>query len=111
MEKYLWDANSRPSESLSTLKFQDLSNLDGIREAVTLILKYGFCFINDSPISTKHGTRAALEKITKISNIGPWTESAWELTSEYVEQFSDTAFTSLYLGPHTDGTYMLHPPG
>ena len=107
----MWDANTRPNESSTTVKFQNLSNIDGIREAVGKILKYGFCFINDSPISTKYGTRVALERICKISTIGPWTESSWELTSEYIEKFSDTAFTSLYLGPHTDGAYMLHPPG
>ena len=111
VEKVLWDANTRPGEAESTISFHDLSSVKGIRDALKTILKFGFCLINDSPPSTIDGTQAAVEKITKISKIGPWTEETWELTSNLNENFSDTAFTTLSLGPHTDGSYMLHAPG
>ena len=111
VEKVLWDAKNRPSETESTISFHDLSSVKGIRDALKTILKFGFCLIKDSPPSTIDGTQAAVEKITKISKIGPWTEETWELTSDFNENFSDTAFTTLSLGPHTDGSYMLHAPG
>ena len=111
VEKVLWDAKNRPSETESTISFHDLSSVEGIRDALKTILKFGFCLIKDSPPSTIDGTQAAVEKITKISKIGPWTEETWELTSDFNENFSDTAFTALSLGPHTDGSYMLHAPG
>ena len=111
VEKVLWDASCRPQEIDSTADFKSLSNVTGIRKALSTILKYGFCLISNSPHSTFHGTQAAVEKISKISKIGPWTESTWELTSNLKDEFSDTAFTTQYLGPHTDGSYMLHAPG
>ena len=107
----LWDATTRPDESLSTVPFHHLSNPSGVYEAVTLLLRYGFCFIGSAPVSTEIGTKGTLEKITKMSNIGPWTQGAWEMTSEHIDKFSDTAYTSDFLGPHTDGAYMLHSPG
>ena len=111
VEKVLWDAKNRPEETESTISFHDLSSARGIRDALKTILKFGFCLIKDSPPSTIDGTQAAVEKITKISKIGPWKEETWELTSNLNENFSDTAFTTLTLGPHTDGSYMLHAPG
>ena len=111
VEKILWDAKNRPLETESMISFHDLSSVEGIRDALKTILKFGFCLIKDSPPSTIDGTQAAVEKITKISKIGPWTEETWELTSDFNENFSDTAFTTLSLGPHTDGSYMLHAPG
>ena len=111
LSQKVWDGSNRPNESLTTVNFKHLSSIEGVYEAVSSILSHGFCFISESPVSTTHGTKAALEKITKISRVGPWTESAWELTAEHIDKFSDTAFTSHYLGPHTDGSYMLHSPG
>lgn len=66
----------------------------------------GFCFVEGAP-GTPEGTKAVAARITYIREtiFGGY----WDFTANM--EHKDTAYTSMAIGPHTDGTYSFDAPG
>ena len=79
----------------------------GLRAWLEAIHVWGFALVTGVP-GTEEATRALARRI------GPIRETIfgglWTLSSE-VKEHDDTAYSTLFLGPHTDATYSHDAPG
>ena len=68
--------------------------------------RYGFCFVEGVP-GTAEATKAVGARIayTRETIFGGY----WDFTANL--EHKDTAYTSMAIGPHTDGTYSIDAPG
>jgi trimethyllysine dioxygenase len=68
--------------------------------------RYGFCMVEDVP-ATPEATIAVAERVAyiRITIFGGYYDFTANL------EHKDTAYTSMAIGPHTDGTYSLDAPG
>ena len=68
--------------------------------------RLGFCFVEGVP-GTPEATKAVAARIayTRETIFGGY----WDFTANL--EHKDTAYTSMAIGPHTDGTYSLDAPG
>ncbi|XP_071085689.1 trimethyllysine dioxygenase, mitochondrial-like [Haliotis cracherodii] len=105
---YLWDKEALQREPLPIVPY-DVYNDDsgkGMQKTLENLLKYGFSVIDGVEAAIKD-TQEAVERITFLQ------ESVfgrmWSFTSDL--QRSDTAYTNLFLGAHTDTTYLNLPLG
>jgi len=66
----------------------------------------GFCFVEGVP-ATPEATKAVAARIayTRETIFGGY----WDFTANL--EHKDTAYTSMAIGPHTDGTYSIDAPG
>jgi trimethyllysine dioxygenase len=94
--------NHPPSVKYGTAMNSD----DGLKELLLNIRKFGFTFIDDCP-PTAEATEQLLRRIAFIRNThyGGFWEFKPDLSS------SDTAYTQLGIGAHTDNTYFSDPAG
>ncbi|XP_046577480.1 trimethyllysine dioxygenase, mitochondrial-like [Haliotis rubra] len=105
---YLWDKESLQREPLPVVPYDAYNDDsgDGIKKTLQNLLKYGFSVIDGVEASIKD-TQETVERITFLQ------ESVfgrmWSFTSDL--QRSDTAYTNLFLGAHTDTTYLNLPAG
>lgn len=78
----------------------------GLARWLTLTLQYGFCIVTGTP-PTAEATEALLRRICYIREtiFGGF----WEFTADMAK--ADTAYTTLELRGHTDGTYAFDAPG
>lgn len=79
---------------------------DAIRDWSLKIYKYGFCLIDNVPV-TPEATEALVEKLMYIrpTHYGGF----WDFTSDLSK--ADTAYTNIDISSHTDGTYWNDTPG
>lgn len=91
-----------PQVTFDTLMADD----GGLETCLDLLARYGFCFVEETP-ATPEGTQAVATRIAYIREtiFGGY----WDFTANL--QHKDTAYTSLAIGPHTDGTYSFDAPG
>lgn len=79
---------------------------EGVGEWLTLVARYGFCIVTGVPTE-----RSATESL--IRRIGYVRETIfggmWDFQADLAK--ADTAYTTLELLPHTDGTYSHDAPG
>ncbi|HXQ63721.1 MAG TPA: trimethyllysine dioxygenase [Steroidobacteraceae bacterium] len=70
------------------------------------LARFGLCFIEGAP-GTPEGTKAVAARIAYIREtiFGGY----WDFTANM--EHKDTAYTSMAIGPHTDGTYSIDAPG
>nr|WP_298682567.1 trimethyllysine dioxygenase [uncultured Dongia sp.] len=70
------------------------------------IERFGFCFVEETP-ATPEATKAVATRISYIRKtiFGGY----WDFTANM--EHKDTAYTTLAIGPHTDGTYSFDAPG
>ncbi|HEY4972440.1 MAG TPA: TauD/TfdA family dioxygenase, partial [Steroidobacteraceae bacterium] len=68
--------------------------------------RYGFCMVEGVP-HTPEATRAVAERVAyiRLTIFGGYYDFTANL------EHKDTAYTSMAIGPHTDGTYSLDAPG
>ena len=78
----------------------------GLRRWLEDIERYGFGLVRGVP-ATPEATRNLIERIGYVRHtiFGGF----WDFTANLA--FKDTAYTTLAVGPHTDGTYSIDPPG
>jgi trimethyllysine dioxygenase len=78
----------------------------GLAACLDRLARFGFCFVEGTP-ATPEGTQAVATRIAYIREtiFGGY----WDFTANL--QHKDTAYTSLAIGPHTDGTYAFDAPG
>ena len=71
-----------------------------------LVERYGFCMVEGVP-GTPEATCAVAERMAYIRStiFGGY----YDFTANM--EHKDTAYTSMAIGPHTDGTYSLDAPG
>jgi trimethyllysine dioxygenase len=78
----------------------------GLKLFLEQLARFGLCFIEGAP-GTPDGTRAVAARIAYVREtiFGGY----WDFTANL--EHKDTAYTSLAIGPHTDGTYSIDAPG
>jgi trimethyllysine dioxygenase len=77
-----------------------------LKDFLEQLFRYGFCFVEGVP-GTPEATRAVAARIAYIREtiFGGY----WDFTANL--EHKDTAYTSMAIGPHTDGSYSLDAPG
>ena len=77
-----------------------------LKDFLEKIARFGFCFVEGVP-GTPEATKAVAARIayTRETIFGGY----WDFTANL--EHKDTAYTSMAIGPHTDGTYSLDAPG
>jgi trimethyllysine dioxygenase len=77
-----------------------------VKEFLEHVGRLGFCFVEGVP-GTPEATKAVASRIayTRQTIFGGY----WDFTANL--EHKDSAYTSMAIGPHTDGTYSLDAPG
>jgi trimethyllysine dioxygenase len=77
-----------------------------VKEFLEQVARLGFCFVEGVP-GTPEATQAVAARITytRETIFGGY----WDFTANL--EHKDTAYTSMAIGPHTDGTYSFDAPG
>lgn len=101
-----WDKNSVEDLSFAKVTYEDFMKTNGEKPLLESILKYGFGFVTNVKVTTE----ATIEVIERIGYLqkNPFGD-LWEIKNEMTH--SDTAYTNVELGPHTDCTYMQEANG
>lgn len=106
-QRILWD-QATLAEDLPQVAYDDVMSEDdiGLRRWLEQIETYGFCFVMGTP-PTPEATEALANRVAYIRHtiFGGF----WDFTANLAHK--DTAYTTLAIGPHTDGTYSLDAPG
>ncbi|HEV8390879.1 MAG TPA: trimethyllysine dioxygenase [Dongiaceae bacterium] len=106
--RVLWDAATIEAQ-LPTVAHDAVMNATddaGLKQWLELVETYGFCIVTGTP-ATPEATQALMERVTYIRHtiFGGF----WDFTANM--EHKDTAYTTLAIGPHTDGTYSFDAPG
>src|SRR5215469_6547150 len=82
------------------------SDESAVKEFLEQVARVGFSFVEGAP-GTPEATRDVAARIayTRQTIFGGY----WDFTANL--EHKDTAYTSMAIGPHTDGTYSLDAPG
>ena len=101
-----WDRDGM-SSGVPQVPYEGFMSDDAVlKEHLEAVARYGFCFVEGVP-ATPEATRAVATRIAYIREtiFGGY----WDFTANM--EHKDTAYTSMAIGPHTDGTYSLDAPG
>ena len=103
----IWHRSS-DIQNLPEMTYDSLmSDNSGVKTWLSHIQRTGFVLLHDSP-ATPEATQAMMEKIAYIRNSIFDAFSVWDNKAANHE---DTAYTSLAIELHTDGTYVHDAPG
>ncbi|HET6160265.1 MAG TPA: trimethyllysine dioxygenase [Dongiaceae bacterium] len=106
--RVLWDAAAINSQvpTVPHDAVMDKASDAGLKQWLELTDIYGFCIVTGTP-ATPEATQALMERVTYIRHtiFGGF----WDFTANM--EHKDTAYTTLAIGPHTDGTYSFDAPG
>jgi len=105
-QRSLWDAASIASH-VPQVDYAGLMREDAALMALLEhVERYGFCMVEGVP-ATPDATRAVAERLAyiRMTIFGGY----YDFTADLAHK--DTAYTSMAIGPHTDGTYSLDAPG
>ncbi len=106
VERELWDAAQilRHPPRVSYEPF--MASEEVLLEALEKLERFGLCWVEEVP-GTPEATIAVAERITyiRVTIFGGYYDFTANL------EHKDTAYTSLAIGPHTDGTYSFDAPG
>jgi len=83
-----------------------MSEETAVKDFLERVAELGFCFVAGVP-GTPEATQAVAGRLayTRQTIFGGY----WDFTANL--EHKDTAYTSMAIGPHTDGTYSLDAPG
>ncbi|MGA2186901.1 MAG: trimethyllysine dioxygenase [Steroidobacteraceae bacterium] len=101
-----WD-RAAIGQDFPTVSHEEIMSGDaGLLRWLDMVEQYGFALASGVP-PTLEATRNLVTKIGYVreSIFG----GMWDFTANLA--FQDSAYTSAAIGPHTDGTYSLDPPG
>ena len=98
-----------PSEirSFPEMPYEEVMSNGGIKTWLTHIQRVGFVLVTETP-ATSGATKELMERMAYIRNSIFGGFAVWD---NKLENPDDTAFTSLAIEPHTDGTYVHDAPG
>ena len=101
-----WDAQSFATHTPAVPYEGYLGDDAVLGQFLAQVARHGFCFVEGAP-ATPEATRAVAQRISYIREtiFGGY----WDFTANM--EHADTAYTSMAIGPHTDGTYSLDAPG
>lgn len=104
--RQLWD-RAAMGENFPTMSHADImSGGDGLLRWLSLVEEYGFALASGVPPTNE----ATKDLVTRIGYVRESIFGGmWDFTANMA--FQDTAYTSAAIGPHTDGTYSIDPPG
>ncbi|KAK9465817.1 hypothetical protein V1512DRAFT_264795 [Lipomyces arxii] len=104
--KVVWGRNDIEDEPPVVDYAAVMESDEGVAEWTSKIKTFGFCFVEGVPV-TPEDTEHLINRISfaRQTHYGGF----WDFTSDLEK--SDTAYTDLALGLHTDGTYFTDPPG
>jgi trimethyllysine dioxygenase len=106
VERFLWDRDSigarRPQVSYAAVLNDDMV----LKEFLENIECYGFCMVAGVP-ATPEATQLIAERVAyiRMTVFGGYYDFTANL------EHKDTAYTSMAISAHTDGTYSLDAPG
>ena len=106
VERTLWDRDGI-AEQVPQVGYADYLAEDSVlKQALEMIERYGFCFVEGAP-ATPEATRSVAERVAYIRStiFGGYYDFTANL------EHKDTAYTSMAIMPHTDGTYSFDAPG
>jgi trimethyllysine dioxygenase len=89
------------------LPYDEFMSEGGLNKWLGYIQKNGFVLVADTPASAD-ATKELMERMAYVRNSIFGGFSVWD---NKLENPDDTAFTSLSIEPHTDGTYVHDAPG
>ena len=89
------------------MSYKELLGNDGIKIWLENIQRVGFVLVTNTPVNAE-ATKELMERIAYIRTSIFGEFSVWD---NKLETPDDTAFTSLAIEPHTDGTYLHDAPG
>ena len=89
------------------MSYGELMGNNGIKTWLEHIQRAGFVLVTNTPETAK-ATKELMEKIAYIRSSIFGEFSVWD---NKLETPDDTAYTSLAIEPHTDGTYLHDAPG
>jgi len=101
-----WDRDAM-SSGVPQVAHERFMNEDSVlKQFLEAVARYGFCFVEGTP-PTPEATRAVATRIAYIREtlFGGY----WDFTDNL--EHKDSAYTSMAIGPHTDGTYSFDAPG
>ena len=104
--RVLWDGE-RIAAQVPEVDYAALMGQDAVLLAfLEQVDRYGFCMVEGVP-ATPEATRAVAERVAyiRMTIFGGYYDFTANL------EHKDTAYTSMAIGPHTDGTYSLDAPG
>ena len=106
--RVLWNAHEIEG-NVPTVGYQAVmaaNDESGLKQWLELVDTYGFCVVTGTP-ATPEATKALMERVAYIREtiFGGF----WDFTANMAHK--DTAYTTLAIGPHTDGTYSFDAPG
>jgi trimethyllysine dioxygenase len=102
----LWDRDSM-GKNFPTLSHQEIMTSGaGLLRWLSLVEQYGFALATGAPPSMA-GTQALVKRVAYVRET--IFGGMWEFSANMA--FKDTAYTSVAIGPHTDGTYSNDSPG
>jgi trimethyllysine dioxygenase len=106
VERRLWDAATF-SNGAPAVPYEAMLSEDSVlREFLEHVESDGFCFVEGTP-ATPEATKAVAARVTytRETVFGGYYDFTANL------EYKDTAYTSLAIGAHTDGTYSFDAPG
>ena len=101
-----WNS-TKEMERLPEMSYEDFMGPNGLQVWLLHIHKAGFVLVNGAP-ETPKATKELMERMAYVRNSIFGGFSVWD---NKLENPDDTAFTSLAIEPHTDGTYVHDAPG
>lgn len=105
-QRVSWDAAAIERDVPSVAYEAVMQDDAGLKQWLELVETYGFCVVRGTP-ATPEATKALMERVAYIREtiFGGF----WDFTANM--EHKDTAYTTLAIGPHTDGTYSFDAPG
>ena len=101
-----WNS-SNEIKNFPEISFNDFMSDDGLKQWLGHIQRNGFVLVSGVS-ATADATKELMERIAYVRNSIFGGFSVWD---NKLENPDDTAFTSLAIEPHTDGTYVHDAPG
>ena len=104
--EYVWNS---PDEIkiFPKITYKEVMGKKGLQIWLKHIQRIGFVLVTESP-ATPEATKNLMERMAYIRNSIFGGFSVWD---NKLESPDDTAFTSLSIEPHSDGTYVHDAPG
>ena len=101
-----WNS-AREIKIFPEMSYEDFMKNDGPKKWLNHIQRSGFVLVSGAPV-TPESTQELMERMAYVRNSIFGGFSVWD---NQLENPDDTAFTSLAIEPHTDGTYVHDAPG
>ena len=104
--RWTWNRDEIAAHMPSVAYAAFMSDESAVKEFLEQVARVGFSFVEGAP-GTPEATRDVAARIayTRQTIFGGY----WDFTANL--EHKDTAYTSMAIGPHTDGTYSLDAPG